>query len=164
MEPAPAIQDWYPDDFSYCFGCGRLNRLGHQIKTRVEGDETVSRFEPLPEHLAVPGFVYGGLLASLLDCHGMATASAAALRAGGLVVGEAPSPRYVTAALHVDYLRPTPIGYQLELRARVEEFTQRKVTVSAWILANDETTARARIVAVPMPAHMMNPDAVPDRQ
>ena len=61
-----AIQDYYPDDLSHCYGCGRLNPHGHQIKTRWDGDETVSVFEPHPEHTAIPGYVYGGLIASLL--------------------------------------------------------------------------------------------------
>lgn len=151
---SPNVQDHYPDDFSHCFGCGRLNDHGHQIKTRWDGDETVTRFTPAPYHMAIPGFVYGGLLASLLDCHGMATAAAAAERAAGREIGEAPSPRYVTGALHVDFLRPTPLGPELEIRARVEERTPRKVRVRAWVVVNGETTARAAIVAVPLPPHM----------
>jgi acyl-coenzyme A thioesterase PaaI-like protein len=149
-----AVQDAYPDDFSHCFGCGRLNPAGHQLKTRLDHDETVSRFSPRPEHMALPGYVYGGLLASLLDCHGMATAAAAALRHEGHQVGDVPSPRYVTAALHVDYLKPTPLGGELEIRARVEEFTPRKVRVQAWVVTGGETTARAAIVAVPLPERM----------
>ena len=73
-----AIQDFYPDDLSHCYGCGRLNDKGHQLKTRWDGDETVSVFEPWPEHIAIPGYVYGGLIASLVDCHGTGTAAAAA--------------------------------------------------------------------------------------
>lgn len=157
MSHAPAVQDHYPDDFAHCFGCGRLNQRGHLLRTFVEGSETVSRFTPLAEHVAVPGFVYGGLVASLLDCHGMATASAAALRVAGKEVGEAPSPRYVTAALHVDYLRPTPAGRGLEVRGRVEEFSDRKVRVAAWVVADGEATVRASIVAVPMPDRMRVP-------
>ena len=154
MTATVPVQDAYPDDFSHCFGCGRLNQAGHQLKTRVDGDETVSRFTPLPEHMALPGYVYGGLLASLLDCHGMATAAAAQLRHEGHEVGEVPSPRYVTAALHVDYLKPTPLGGELEIRARVDEFTPRKVRLQAWVTTGGETTARAAIVAVPLPERM----------
>ena len=53
----PAIQDFYPEDFSHCSGCGRLNAHGHQFKTRRDGDETVTHFTPKPHELAVPGFV-----------------------------------------------------------------------------------------------------------
>ena len=81
--PARAIQDFYPDDFAHCYGCGRLNPQGLKLKTCWDGDETVARFLPRPEHVAVPGFVYGGLIASLIDCHAMGTAAAAAERAAG---------------------------------------------------------------------------------
>jgi acyl-coenzyme A thioesterase PaaI-like protein len=152
-----AVQDAYPEDFAHCFGCGRLNTRGHLLRTFWDGKESRSEFTPSPYHIAVPGFVYGGLLASLLDCHGMATAAAAALEADGRVIGEVPSPRYVTAALHVDFVRPTPLGPTLEVRARVEAFTPRKVRVNARIVANGEVTARAAIVAVPMPEGMQRP-------
>ena len=154
MNSPVAVQDAYPDDFAHCFGCGRLNPVGYHLRTWLEGDETVSRFTPSTNDMALPGFVYGGLLASLLDCHGMATASAAALREAGLEVGAVPSPRYVTAALHVDFVRPTPLGGELVIRGRVEEFTARKVRLAAWVEAGGEQTVRASIVAVPLPERM----------
>lgn len=154
MSSNVAVQDAYPDDYSHCFGCGRLNHAGHLLKTRVEGDETVSRFTPRSHDMALPGYVYGGLLASLLDCHGMATAAAAAVKNEGHEVGDVPSPRYVTAALHVDYVKPTPLGGELEVRGRVDEFSARKVKLQAWVVAGGETTVRAAIVAVPLPERM----------
>src|ERR1041385_309120 len=96
-----AVQDHYPEDFSHCYGCGRLNAQGLQLKSVPTGNEVVARFRPAAHQAAVPGFVYGGLIASLADCHGMATASAFALSRDGHRVGEAESPRYVTASLHV---------------------------------------------------------------
>ena len=76
-DPNPAIQDHYPDDVAHCYGCGRFNDHGLQLKTRWDGDDTVARFSPRAYHTAIPGFVYGGLLASLIDCHAMGTAAAA---------------------------------------------------------------------------------------
>jgi hypothetical protein len=35
-----SIQDFYPDDFAICYGCGRLNQHGHQLKSYWDGDET----------------------------------------------------------------------------------------------------------------------------
>jgi len=150
----PAVQDYYPNDFAVCFGCGRLNEHGHLLKSHVEGDEVVATFHPAAHHLALPGFVYGGLIASLIDCHSMATASAAALRVEGKTVGSGPSPRYVTAALHVDYLKPTPIGFPLEIRARPREIKGRKVVVASTVSVGGEVTARGEVVAVQMPEHM----------
>ena len=76
-----AVQDFYADDLAWCYGCGRLNQEGFQLKTYWDGDETVTRFTPRPYHTAIPGFVYGGLIASLVDCHGTGSAAAAAYRA-----------------------------------------------------------------------------------
>lgn len=158
QSPAHAVQDFYPDDFSHCYGCGRLNADGLQLKSRWEGDETVARFVPRPEHMALPGYVYGGLIASLIDCHAMGTAAAATLRAEGTEVGAAPSPRFVTAALRVDYLKPTPLGPELEIRARVRERTPRKVVIESTVSAGGVITARGEAVAVPLPPSMIAPD------
>jgi acyl-coenzyme A thioesterase PaaI-like protein len=150
----PAIQDLYPDDFAHCFGCGRHNASGHQLKSFAEGDEVVAQFMPEPYHIAVPGFVYGGLLASLVDCHAMATAAAVDEMAAGRQLGESPAPRYVTAALRVDYLRPTPLGLPLVIRGRVTERGERKSVVSLTVSAAGTTTVRAEAVAVRMPKNM----------
>lgn len=155
--PLPVVQAHYPDDFAHCYGCGRLNDHGLHLQSLVDGEETVARFQPQPSHIAVPGFVYGGLIASLVDCHSMAAAAAAALRESGQRVGESPTPRYVTASLRVDYLRPTPLGPPLELRSRVKLFTPRKVIVETDLLAGEIITARGEVVAVPVPKSM-NPD------
>ena len=158
-DPGPrAIQDFYPDDFATCYGCGRLNAHGLHVRSAWEGDETVARFTPRAEHMAMPGFVYGGLIASLIDCHAMGTAAAAAERADGREIGEAPAPRFVTASLHVDYLKPTPLGPELELRAHVTLATARKAVVAVTVAARGDITARGEVVAVRIPATMANPE------
>ena len=146
-----AFQDFYPDNVAHCYGCGRLNGAGHQIKTVWEGDETVTRYQPRPEHTAIPGFVYGGLLASLIDCHSTGTAAAAMYRAENRAMDTQPPFRFVTGSLHVDYLKPTPLGPELEIRGRVKEIRGRKVIVEATVYTNGTATARAEIVAVQMP-------------
>jgi len=150
-----AIQDLYPDDFAHCYGCGRLNAHGLHVRTEWTGQEGVAVFAPRPEHVALPGFVYGGLIASLIDCHGIGTAAAAAMVAAGAVPGGDPSPRFVTGSLHVDYLRPTPLGGELRLRARPVEQSERKVVVEVSVFAGDTETARGRVVAVRLPESMM---------
>jgi acyl-coenzyme A thioesterase PaaI-like protein len=152
----PAFQDFYPDELSYCYGCGRLNEHGLQLKSHWNGDETVATFTPRPYHIAVPGYVYGGLIASLLDCHGTGTAAAAAYRAEGRPLGSEPALRFVTASLKVDYLRPTPLGVPLELRGRATEVKGRKVVVSATLSAEGQVCARGEIVAVQLPEHMLS--------
>jgi acyl-coenzyme A thioesterase PaaI-like protein len=152
-----AVQDYYPDDFSLCYGCGRLNRDGLHVRTFWQGDRTVARFTPRPEHVALPGFVYGGLIASLIDCHGVGTAAAAVERAAGREIGDGPAPRYVTASLHVDFLKPTPHGTELELVARATEIAGRRVTVSVEVNAVGVLTARGTVIAVSLPDSMRAP-------
>jgi acyl-coenzyme A thioesterase PaaI-like protein len=147
----PAFQDLYPEDYSYCYGCGRLNADGLQIKTYWEGDESVTRHTPRPYHIAIPGFVYGGLLASLIDCHGTGTAAAAAARAQGRALDSDPPLRFVTASLKVDYLKPTPLGVELEIRGRAKEVKGRKVVVESTLFASGVATVRGEVIAVQLP-------------
>lgn len=151
-----AFQDYYPDQLAYCYGCGRLNEHGHRIKSYWDGDETVCVFTPEPYHIAIPGYVYGGLLASIIDCHSTGTASAAMCRKQGRELGSAPPLRFVTASLNVDYLRPTPLGVPLEVRGRAVEVTDRKVVVEATLAAEGEVCVKGRVVTVLMPEHLVS--------
>jgi len=150
-----AFQDYYPDDFAHCYGCGRLNPEGYGIKSHWDGDETICTFTPAPYHTALPGYVYGGLIASLIDCHGTGTAAAAGYRAEGREMGTDPPLRYVTASLRVDYLRPTPMGVCLTVRGKVREVKGRKVVVDLRLFAENELCARGEVIAVRVPEHMV---------
>ncbi len=151
-----AFQDTYPDDLSHCYGCGRLNEHGLQLKSYWDGDESVAVIKPQPYHTAIPGFVYGGLLASIIDCHGTGTASAAAYRAENREMGSLPPLRFVTASLRVDFTRPTPIEGPLEVRGKVKEIKPRKVVVAAEVTAGGQVCAKGEVVAVLMPENMLN--------
>jgi acyl-coenzyme A thioesterase PaaI-like protein len=168
MSEFPAIQQHYPDDVAHCYGCGHLNADGHQIQSRIEGHETVARFTPRPHHTAIPGYVYGGLIASLIDCHGTGTAAAAGATYDAaddpatapaldpaVLAGDTLMPRYVTAKLEVTYRRPTPLGPELELRGRVRERSARKVIVDITLAAAGEVTAEGVVVAVRMPENLV---------
>ncbi len=150
-----AFQDYYPDHMAHCYGCGRLNQHGHQIKSYWDGEESVCHFQPGPDYISIPGYVYGGLLASLIDCHGTGTAAAAAYRAAGRPMDSEPPLRFLTASLRVDYLKPTPLGLILEVRGRVKEVKGRKVVVEEWIKAGSEVTVRGEMVAVQVPDAMV---------
>ena len=146
-----AFQDYYPDDYSHCYGCGNLNPDGLRIKSYWQGEESVCRFDPLPHHTGgFPDYVYGGLIASLIDCHSAATASAARCRNAEIELGDAPLPRHVTAALKVDYLKPTPVE-TLTLKSRVLEITNKKVVVETTLSAGGSVRATGEAVMVLIP-------------
>lgn len=165
-DDAPAVQDRYPDAFAVCYGCGRLNAHGLHVRSVQAGDESIAHFTPRPEHTGITGFVYGGLLASLVDCHAIGAAAAAAERGAGeaAVVGlesdparravGATPPRYVTASMHLDFVAPTPHGPPLTLRAQVVETSARKSVVEVTVEAAGVTTVRGRVVAVRIPPAM----------
>lgn len=150
-----SIQAQYQDRFAWCYGCGRRNPLGHHFATCWDGDRTRTEYLPRPEHMAIPGFVYGGLLASLVDCHSTGSAALALYRQEGHEPGDdAPVPRLVTASLKVDYLRPTPLGVLLRAQGRIEEIGARKVVVASEVRASDDVVATALVVAVRAPQTM----------
>lgn len=146
-----AIQHDYPDNVALCYGCGRLNQHGLQIKSYWVGDEAICHFRPQPYHTAIPGYVYGGLIASLIDCHATGTAAAAACVAEDRPVGSGPAMRFVTASLKVDFVRPTPIDAVLELRGRAVEIKGRKIVLVVTLSANGEVCAHGQVVCVRMP-------------
>ena len=146
-----AFQDYYPESTRHCYGCGSRNPRGYRIRSFREGAEAVCRFTPAPYHTAVPGAVYGGLIASLVDCHGTGTAAEAAYGAAGRPMDSEPPLRFVTGSLRVDYKRPTPIGVELVLRARAIEVSERKVRVRVRVEAEGITTAEGEVLAVRIP-------------
>ena len=151
------IQDYYPDHFAHCHGCGRLNEQGLRLKTVWDGEETVTRFTPEPHHTAIEGFVYGGLLASIIDCHGTGSAALALARERGLNITEFNAPRCVTASLHVNYKKATPLGPELEVRGIISEVKNRKVVVEARLIANGQVCVTGEVIAVEVPEDFGKP-------
>ena len=150
-----AFQVHYPKETRHCYGCGTLNEHGLHIESFWDGEETVCRFKPRPYHTAIPGYVYGGLIASIIDCHSIGTAAANAYRAEGREMDTEPHFRFVTGSLQVDYLRPTPIGIELEVRGKATEIQERKIIVAARVFARKMQCARGKVIAVRMPSHWL---------
>jgi len=145
-----AIQDHYPAKFAHCYGCGPANPQGLHLKSFIEGERTYARFTPATMYSGgYPGNVYGGMLASLLDCHGTASAAAFAHRAQGRVMGDGgPSIRFVTGSLKVDYRRPTPLGVELLIEGTLRSLEGRKAIIDLTLSADGEACVTGEIVAV----------------
>lgn len=151
------IQDYYPADTAICYGCGRNNAHGLHIKTYWDGATGRAKFTPAPEHTAFPGYVYGGLIASLIDCHSIGTAIAALYDLEDIdpASGDVEI-TCVTGRLCVDYLKPTPMGAELHLESRIQEITPRKAVVITEVYAGDTLTAKGETVAVRVPSRKMD--------
>ena len=145
-----AIQDLYPDELAHCYGCGKNNPFGYQLKTYLVGDETIAHFTPDEKSTALPGSVYGGLVASLLDCHGTGSAAAFACVAENIDLEntETIPVRCVTASLKVDFKAPTPMGVELELKGKLRSIEGRKIWVDMTLSAGDTLCATGDILAI----------------
>lgn len=140
------IQDYMPGNV--CFGCGKENPDGLQIKSYMEGDTCVCVWESEEKYHGWENVMNGGVLATLIDCHSMATALEAAYRAEGRPLGSDPVYRYATGEITVRYLKPTPNDQPVTLKAHVVEMEGRKNRVHCDVYSDGEKTAEADVLAV----------------
>jgi len=143
-----------------CWGCGRRNDYGLGIKSYWSGDEAVCAWQPKEFHIAGPRNVLnGGIIATLIDCHSICTAVAAAYRGEGRAMGTDPPIRFVTGALNVSYLHPTAIDRPVTLRATILEAKPKKTVLRCSVNSNGKETARGEVVAVRVPPEWSDEDA-----
>ena len=94
------------------------------------------------------------MIASLIDCHGTGSASAMSYLSQGRELGSLPPMRFVTGALNVSFLAPTPQDVELTLIGKFSEIKDRKITVDITLSANDVICAKGQVIAVLMPESM----------
>jgi acyl-CoA thioesterase FadM len=70
-------------------------------------------------------------------------------------MGTNPELRYVTASLHVNYIKPTPIDQELVLIGKPKEIKGRKVKVEVKLFAAEELCAQGEVIAVKIPETMI---------
>ncbi len=133
-------QRLYPQ--ATCFGCGPTNTKGLRLRSYVKDGAVVAAFEPSPEHDNGLGYLNGGIIATLLDCH---SAAAVFLEAEDHGWGAVPGTLmpYVTAGLDVRFLRPAPLYEAVELRAAVLGASEQEITADVQLVADGKTRARA---------------------
>lgn len=126
-ETRPSLQDRYFPEMA-CFGCGPANERGLRLRSFVESDGLVrARFLPWPEHDNGLGYLNGGIIATLLDCHSAAAVVHEAFERGWPPYPGAALP-YVTSGLDVRYLRPAPLAEEVTLVAEVTEASEAEMT------------------------------------
>ena len=139
------IQDQWPEEGTFCWGCGKNNEQGLQLKSYWEGDEAVAVWKPKDHHMAFPGILNGGIIATLIDCHGTGSANAAAHKAAGDLDQHF---MYVTGSISVKYLRPTPLNHPVTLRAKIIEIGEDKIKVSCDLYSGDVMCATGEVLTV----------------
>jgi acyl-coenzyme A thioesterase PaaI-like protein len=136
------LQDRYGPE-SICFGCGPANRQGLRIKSRLAPDnpeETVCEWAPEKHHEAFEGFLSGGIIGTLLDCHCNWTAAYHLMKKNGRTA----PPFTVTAEYTIKMRKPTPSDGPVQMRARVVEATGDRAVVEGTLSAGGVVTATCR--------------------
>ena len=143
---------------NFCWGCGADNHAGLHLQSNWDDTTAVARWTPGAEHAAGPRHVVnGGIIATVLDCHAVCTAIADAHRREGREIGTEPEIWYATASMKVDYLRPTPMGEELTLRASVSDVAGAGTVVDCVLEAAGKERARARVETVRVPDQWRRP-------
>jgi acyl-coenzyme A thioesterase PaaI-like protein len=140
-----AIQELWPHEGTFCYGCGKNNEHGLQLKSFWENEETVATWKPMDHHMAFRGILNGGIIATIIDCHGTGTANAHVHKSKG---SDDSHFIYVTSGLSVRFLRPTPIDKPVTLRARVKDISGRKITVTCSLYSGETKCATGEVVTV----------------
>jgi uncharacterized protein (TIGR00369 family) len=105
-----------------CFGCGSANATGLRLEFLLAEDGSVVSLPTVPDTFeGHPGYLHGGVIATLLD-----EAMSKATRARGLTT--------MTRRLEVEYLNPVPSGAPLRVEGRVVRSEGRKHWVESRIL------------------------------
>ena len=155
---AIAIQDRYGERFQHCWGCGPKNDLGLHLKTypSIDGKSCISRIKLENAYTGgVPSNVFGGMIATIFDCHGTASAAWFAHHQKGLELTESTViGRFITARLEIDYLSPSPIEDEIVVTSTLEELGERKAIISMEMTVATKVRAKAKMVAVAVKDHM----------
>ena len=133
----------------HCYGCGADNEKGLQLKSYWDGQESVAEFMPEPFQCGGrPEIVYGGLIASLVDCHSCNLAVASVYKSERREIGSDPLVSCVTAQLNISLIKPTPISQTVALRAGIRNIEKRKIWVDCWVYSEKELTSKAEVLVI----------------
>lgn len=159
------IQDYYPDDFANCFGCGRQNEHGLHTKTYWDVDEEIGVCLPKPSsyHCGYKGVFHGGLLSSVIECNSVATSIAATYEAEDLDP-EVDRVFYVLGSiLNTHFILPVPIDSpDIVIKTKVLELKAKKTKCQVSVYANGVLCTTAETIAVRVPSEIINGQFISD--
>jgi acyl-coenzyme A thioesterase PaaI-like protein len=112
--------------------------MGVAIKVHREGAEAVAKVTLGPAFEGAPGRAHGGVVAAIFD------------DAMGFVLSMERTPAY-TGRLTVSYLAPTPVGEELEFRARLRDRTGRKLFIDGTAYHGSARVAEAEGLFIVIP-------------
>lgn len=123
-----------------CWGCGHANPKGFHLRSYVDGDRFTGEFTSRPEHDNGFGFLNGGIITTVLDCHGAAVVMWEAKERGWEAAPGAPIP-FVTAGFDVRFLRPTPLAETVQLLGLTVSIEEAEIVVRSELVSGEKVRA-----------------------
>jgi len=141
------FQDYLPG--KSCFGCGSDNTQGLKIRSYWDGDIAKCNWQPQQYHEGWANLTCGGVIATIIDCHCIATAMATAIRNENRELDSEPKYLFATGSMDIKYLKPSLVNQQMELRAQVTEIKfEKKYSLSCEVFVDNEKTVEASVIAL----------------
>jgi len=145
----PSLQElWSSNDYSSCFGCGPENLHGLRIQSFWDGKEGVCRWRAEPHHKGINGFLNGGIIATLIDCHSFWTGLAALCQQEGTPLGKGEPRKMLTGAMTIKYLHPISVDAEIELRAHLSTIGKRSRVVACSLTVAGKECAHGEVTLV----------------
>lgn len=151
---------------NHCYGCGKDNPGGLRIDSIWDPEDSnasICEFTPSAHHCAgPPDVVNGGIIASLIDCHAISTATAERFRREGREIGDDDDQfTYATASLQVRYKAPSRLKGKLTVRAVITDVGERRTQLKISVVdSSGEVTAEGDVTAVQVPVEWSNPAGI----
>lgn len=147
MKDKQYFQDYLPG--TDCFGCGNTNEHGLKIKSYWDGDIAKCEWQPAKFHVGWGKLTCGGIIATIVDCHCIATAMATAYRNENRSLESEPKYLFATGSINIRYLQPAAIDKPLELRAHVTQIkNDKKYTLACEVYVDNEKIADSQVIAL----------------
>lgn len=142
MGVSKTSRDWHKDD---CFGCGEANRFGMHADFPFDdaSGEVIFTYIPQKHHVGAPGYMHGGLIATILD------------EAQGVLcfhLGHS----VMTEQLHIKYRKAVPLLEEIQVRAWITAVRKRRLyTRGTMTLKNGDLLASSSASWYPLPERLL---------
>ena len=143
--------DYFQDHMhgNVCFGCGKDNHEGLQIKSYWEENTSICEWQPEEKHNGWKGVLCGGVMAVLIDCHCICTAMAHAHQLENTAIdSDSGFITYATGTMTIKYLKPAFNDKAVVLKAYIKEVKGRKTVIGCDAYTDGVKTTEAEVIAI----------------
>ena len=157
------MNNYFQDAMSgnYCFGCGKDNPKGLQLKSYWrDQDQAECIFQPQSHHAAGPEqYLNGGIIATIIDCHSICSAIAKHYQLEERAIGQGEKIWCVTAGMSLKYLKPVPIAEPVQLLADFSDVKGKKIDVRCRLYSEDKLCVESQVIAIRVPLSWLGEQA-----